>query len=359
MHESGNQGDPVKVLLLSSRRSSASDSKREEKSFVFMVKALATAGIGAEHRAIRFEKDLLEAIRRAEPDVVMNALRAADHAEAQYLGIQRVLKEKGYPCIGTNADTLALIASRSGLLERWRKGGIRAPETIAIENPRDGRFDGLDETWLARSFPCVILPDSPKQSRDTGYCSPAFSRAELRKGITRLSRKVGRVVLREFLEGKTDARLFVVGIIGNGDRSIVMPSELCLSKGVILEAILDRDIAKHRIGTMPVDDLELGDELKHFAKAAYRGAGACDFARLDVVRAGGTFYAMDILAQPLVPDRLFEACASYAGLDRYQSTIAVFVAGFSRLFHEGNASIPIPSKIRESLPEPFFSLLYG
>jgi hypothetical protein len=324
-----------------------------------MIEALDTAGIDAEHRAIRFEKDLLNAIDHAEPDVVFNALCFSDPAMGLSQGIQKILQDKGFACIGTKADSLAFIDSRDELRDRWRRNGVSTPLSFSIHRLQDGSLDGMDKAGSAKRFPYSIKPNSVIEGSAIRPFSIANSRADLRKKIIALSRRFDGILVEEFLGNKKDARLFTVGMIGNGDRAILMPSELHLAKGKSVESITDRDIARNRAKALPVDDRILERELKRFARAAIHAADVRDFARLNVIHADGKFYAIDILAQPLVPDSLFDACAAIAGLDRNQRTIAIFIAGFARLFLEGSAFIAIPSQMRTSLPQPFFSMLYG
>lgn len=93
--------------------------------------------------------------------------------------------------------------------------------------------------------------------------------------------------------------------------------------------------------------------------AAFGAAGVKDFARLELVMVEDRLFALSIKAQPQIPDTIFDACAEIGGLSSRQRTIAIFVAGFARLFIAGKASIVIPSRMRASIPQSDFSILYG
>jgi hypothetical protein len=349
----------MRILLLSSKRISESDGKRERKAFEEMIKVLAACGIHAEHRAVRFEKDFLAAVNFAEPDVVYDALCYSDHADESFRGIQKALREKGYTRIGTGVDSPVRIGSRGELLERWRMKDISTPPSFSVHRSRDGSLDEIDATGQARDFPYSVGLDTGIECRRAGYSSIADSNVELRKKISALSRRFDGILAEKYLGQKKGARFFTVSLIGNGDRAIIMPSELRLAKGAALEFIADRDVARNRAKASSIGDRALEEEIKRFARVAFGAAGVRDFARLDVIRAEGRLYAIDVKVQPTIPDLLFDACAAIAGLDKDQSTIAIFVAGFARLFLEGSAFIAIPSAMRISLPQSVFSVLYG
>jgi hypothetical protein len=359
MKESVTQRNPLRVLLISSRRTSEPDTKSEAKTFESMIKALAMAGMEAEHRAIRFEKEFLNAIDQAEPDIVYNALCFYDHADGLSQGIQKILQDRGIACIGTKPDSLVALDSRGELRDRWRRNGVSTPFSFSIRRLQDGSLDGMDKVGSAKRFPYSIKTNSLIEGNAIRPLSISNSGADLRKKAIALSRRSDRILVEEFLGNKKGARLFTVGMIGNGDRAILMPSELYLARGKSIESVSARDIARNRAKVAPIDDKILEGELKRFSRAAIHAADVRDFARLNVIQADGKFYAIDILAQPLVPDSLFDACAAIAGLDQNQRTIAIFVAGFARLFLEGSAFIAIPPQTRTSLPRPFFSMLYG
>jgi D-alanine-D-alanine ligase-like ATP-grasp enzyme len=104
-------------------------------------------------------------------------------------------------------------------------------------------------------------------------------------------------------------------MIGNGDQMILMPCEIVFKAPKALRVITTRDKDKHHTQAIPVDDLELCEELWEMAIQAFRVAGVRDYSRFDVIYAGGKFYAIEINGQPMVPDMWFEACARGVGLD--------------------------------------------
>jgi D-alanine-D-alanine ligase-like ATP-grasp enzyme len=359
MHDLIEQRHSLRVLIISSRHASEAENKREARVFGGMVKTLIGAGLNADHRAIRSERDFQASVGLTEPDIVLNALCFSSHASGSYRGIQKILTEKGYAQIGTDEDSLALIDSRCSVQERWRRDGINTPQSFSVCESQDGPFEGIEKVGLIRDFPWSIRPDIGIVSRRDRYASVASSNMELRKTINNLSRKFKKIVVEKCPGSKSDVRFYSVGAIGNYDRTLMMPLELHIKKRTHAYFITDWDIARRRIVPTPVYDKALEDELKHFARTAYISAGVRDFARMDVIRSESAFYAIDIKSQPFVPDPLFDACAANAGLDQDQRTIAIFIAGFARLFREGSAFISIPSKMSSYLAKPFFSILYG
>jgi len=358
MHDSIERRHSLRVLILSTRHASNTENKREERIFGGMVKTLIGAGLNAEHRTIRSERDLLATVSFMEPDIVLNALHCSDHASGSYRSIQKIISERGYARVGTDEDSLALIDSRYSIQERWRRDGVATSLSFSIQKSRDGFLEGAERVELARDFPWSIRPDIGIASRRDRYASVASSNVELRRNINDLSRKFDRIIVEKCPGSKSGVHFYSVGVIGNYDRTLVMPLELHFKKGTHAHSVADRDITRRRVVPTPVYDKALEDELKRFARAAYISAGVRDFARIEIIRSENAFQAIDIKAQPLVPDPLFDACAANAGLDQDQRTIAIFVAGFARLFREGSAFISMPSKMSSSLAKPFFSILY-
>jgi hypothetical protein len=237
--------------------------------------------------------------------------------------------------------------------------GIGSPSSFSVRRSQDGSIEGLERAGAANDFPYAIRPDSGIESRRERYSLIAGSSAELRKKTLRLLRRFDRILVQQCLEAKTDTRFFCVARIGNGDRQVFMPAELHMVKGTLFQSVTARDFVRNRARAEPVSDKRIKDEVLRLARTALDAAEVRDFALLDVMLADGKFIAVDLKAQPRVPDPIFDACASIAGLGEDQRTIAIFIAGFARLFLEGSAFIAIPPGMRASLPTPMFSILYG
>ena len=359
MHGSIKKRSPLRVLLLSSRHRFEAENKRDLKLFSKMARALEQAGLAARHRSIRFERDLYNEISFEEPNVVLNALCIADHTIDQVRSIQRIIKERGYACIGTDFDTLNFIDSLGDLQERWRSLGIRSPSSFSVRRSQDGSIEGMEYAGTAIDFPYAIRPDNGIESRRERYSLIAGSSAELRRKIPQLFRRFDRILVQQCLDARRDTRFFCVARIGNGERQVLMPLELHIAKGMLFQSVTARDFVRNRASAEPISDKGTKNELLRLARAALDAAEVRDFARLDVILVDGEFVAVDLKAQPRVPDPIFDACASIGGLDEDQRTIAIFIAGFARLFLEGSAFIAIPPGMRASLPTPLFSILYG
>jgi len=97
---------------------------------------------------------------------------------------------------------------------------------------------------------------------------------------------------------------------------ILMPCEIVFKVPKPLRIITTRDKDEHRTRAIPVDDLELCEELCELTIRAFHVAGVRDYSRLDVIYAGGKFDAIEINGQSMVPDMWFEACARGVGLDK-------------------------------------------
>jgi len=355
----GKSLDSIRVLIISSRHPTKRENEEEKRKFGRMCNALFLAGLIGEQLTIRSVRDLMGYLQYSEPDVVLNALTFSKNDAETFQDVMELLRERNYGCIGTSAEALTLIGSKDDLRDLWWRSDIRIPPYFSIRRTEDGSIADKDWTESARNFPYLVRPGTGAESDDPRFHAIAESAAELRMRIGALMLTFDNVLVEEFLGNEKDARRFAVGWIGNKDRSIVMPSELRLSDGLVTGMVTERDISRHRAIVAPVSDERLRDDLERFARAALEIAGARDFARLDILKVGNRLYALDIKVQPAVPDPLFDACALISGLDANQSVTAMFVAGFARLFLEGVAVIAIPSRLRSMMPKPVFSILYG
>jgi hypothetical protein len=108
-----------------------------------------------------------------------------------------------------------------------------------------------------------------------------------------------------------------------------------------------------------VEDRKRRGAVERFARAAFDAAGVRDYARCDLILAGGEFSAIEINGQPMVPDPWFEACARGAGLDEIGYLNAIVLAAIARYVREGRRGISIPSAMRELIPIGLYESLCG
>jgi hypothetical protein len=73
----------------------------------------------------------------------------------------------------------------------------------------------------------------------------------------------------------------------NGDQMILMPCEIVFKAPKPLRIITTRDKDEHRTWAIPVDDLELCEELCELTIRAFHVAGVRDYSRFDMRYAGG------------------------------------------------------------------------
>jgi|GEM_PF-5939974 D-alanine-D-alanine ligase-like ATP-grasp enzyme len=324
-----------------------------------MSDTLFLAGLIGEHLMVRTLRDLTEQLRYSEPDVVINALSFPETDAKTFQTANELLQGRNFGSIGTNADALVLVNTKDRLRDLWWRSDIRTPSSFSLGWNGDDSIAEMDWLESANSFPYTVKPGPGPDSDDPGFAAVVSSSAELREKAGALLRRFDSVRIEQFLGNREDLRWFSVGSIGNKDRSIVMPAEIGLSGGITMNTVTERDISRHRVTIAPILDKKLRDEVERFAREAIEAPGVKDFARLDLLMSSAKLYAFDLKVQPEVPDLLFEACARLAGLDANQCMTAIFVAGFARLFLEGFAHIPIPSRLRNMVPRSIFPILYG
>jgi len=136
-----------------------------------------------------------------------------------------------------------------------------------------------------------------------------------------------------------------------------MPAQIKLKVMRKPRIVTTQDKDRHNTFAIPVCEPEIRDSLIAFGREAFAIAGVRDYARLDVMRANGKFYAIEINGQPMIPDKWFEACAQGIGLNKTQYLNAIFFAAIQRNIHAGYHHLKVPEKLNRLLPEEIRSFL--
>lgn len=275
---------------------------------------LVEGGFDVDFLTYSSSGDIRKALCRSMPDIVWSQSQRCQGNGTDRLNVHALLEEESFPYVGSPPEVLDMLRSKAALKERWGEAGIRTPPAVAFSRGADGLCLGLERILELDKFPYIVKPQAEGNSRGIGEASVAYDRGSLHAAIERVLNSYGGGLTEEYLYRYPDAREFTVALVGDGPGRRLMPAELVRAGGP-RGAITSEDKLRDRVFARPVADIALKRSILSFAAAAFDAAGPRGYARLDLFLADGSFHALEINGQPMVPDPWFDACAAGDGLD--------------------------------------------
>ncbi len=353
-----------RVLILSDLPPTEAKRRSETERFASLARALARGGLEAEHAFAGDEAALGALLAATKPDLAFSAaLMSAPEAGAASgpgprgrRNMHELLEEAGVPYVGSEPAVLELAIDKAALKERWREAGVASPAFLSLHPG-----EALDEARArALGFPCIVKPSREGNSRGLGEDSVVRDLPSLRKRVEAAARDYGAVLVERFLGDFPDIREFTAALLGSGPGALVLPVEIKLSSAKAVRLVTTEDKDGHRTAALPIDDAALRARVAAFARRAFAAAGTRDYARCDLLLAGGEIQAIEINGQPMLPDLWFEACCATAGLGAEAYPNAVFLAALARLARSPGTAFPrIPDAMRDIVPAPVYEALAG
>ncbi len=317
------------------------------------VDAIASALRRGGCEVIRIEADegAYERLVKSRPDIVFNIAEGL-RGESRESHIPAMLEMLGIPYTGSGPLTLAMALNKALTHQILSANGIPSPAFQVFESG-DEELDGSLE------FPLVVKPICEGSSKGIRNDSLVNDEAGLRKQVSRVLRFYKQpAIVEEFLPG----REFTVGLIGNGEPTVLPIVEILLDKLPAWANPLYSYEAKWvwDVPGNPVDMLscppqipkEVEEEIGRVAVGAFRALGCRDLCRVDIrMDRAGVPRVMEVNPLPgLIPNPDAHSClpraARAAGLtyDQLICTIlwqALKRYGLEGLF-EGRSLVKIP-----------------
>ena len=338
----------MKVLIVCHPRvEKATDDQRR---FADLASELAKGGVEATVASI-FEYDqLLTVLGQEKPDIVFPAIYFVKQPRGEKINITKLLDEWRMPYIGSDARTLELVLVKSALKQLWQQNQVSTPEFCVIRKDV-GLQEKIDRLLEAAQFPLIIKPDTEGNSRGLDESSIVCSEDRLITKAKALLKFYDQILVERYLGAAPDFREYTIALIGNGQGALFMPAQIKLKVMRKPRIVTTQDKDRHNTYAIPVCEPEIRDPLMAFSREAFATAGVRDYTRLDVMRANGKFYAIEINGQPMIPDKWFEACAQGIGLNKTQYLNAILFAVIQRNTHSGYHHLKVPEKLNRLLPE--------
>ena len=328
-----------------------SDAARFQK----MVKALKKGGIIASYHPLETKNTLLDLLDSEQPEIVYCANYFVTDDDGSLINAQALLDERGICRVGSSVEALELVLSKSALKQQWVKDHVTTP-CFFVLNKIDGQVRGLETALQAADYPYILKPDMEGNSRGLDSSSVVFDDLNLMKKAHALLEQYEKVMVEKFLGNAADFHEYTVGLIGSGKHLIVMPAEIRLKVKKQVRLVTTADKEQHKTQAVPIRDIVLRRKLSGFATQAFSSAGVSDYARLDMIMAQGTLYAIEINGLPMIPDKWFEACAQSVQMTEDQYLNAIFLSCILRKQAEGK-NIQVPVEMRRMLPQQVLTSL--
>jgi hypothetical protein len=146
----------------------------------------------------------------------------------------------------------------------------------------------------------------------------------------------------------------MVSMIGNGSNTLISPIEI-VNSGEALEinGCRSTSIRTYR----SVSEKKQREYITAFAQKIFTVSQMRDYAICRIIQHDNQLFAEDIVGQPYIFDRDFEACSNEAGLNKEQYPNAVILASIIGNLKLGHTFIPVPHELKLLIPAEIFAKL--
>jgi D-alanine-D-alanine ligase-like ATP-grasp enzyme len=306
-----------------------------------MLGMLQASGFMTSHHIVQTRVELSALVEREQPDLVFDTAYHIKDPSGAFTTIHRILDEMKIPYVGSDAEALDLVLSKSRLKDRWHTDGIPTPAYCVLQKIGNG-VRGLEKLLAAKAYPYILKPDLEGNSRGLSEASIVFDQTSLENQLSILLNQYDSVLSEHYLGMYPDFREFTVAMIGNGESRLILPAEIMLLRETKLRVVTTRDKDRHLTRAQPLCDWELAHRLTDLARRAFQSARVRDYARCDFLYAHGDLFAIEINGQPMLPDKWFEACTRGVGLNGLETVQAVMLAAIQRNIAEGYGYLKVP-----------------
>ena len=315
-----------------------------------MVNILKDVGFDAVFARAESDRQLVKGLMDNSPDIVFCTTAYLPDAAGNPQNTHSTFEALGYPFIGSSSRVVELALSKDKLKKRWMEAGVRTPGYFVISANENvsARAERLES---ARDYPYIVKPCREGDGRGISESSVVSTPATLGERVAFVNSEYGDAIVEHFFGFEPDYREYSVTLIGTPQRGFVLPIGISYNDDRRTKVMTHEDNASQAIMAVPVEDVDQRRRLERFARDAFIKIEVRDYARCDIIEAGGELFVIDINAQPMVPDRWFEACASGGGMGPKEYPVAIILVAIARLTEEGRRFPPMDDSLRVSLPD--------
>lgn len=290
--------------------------------------------------------DLDTALNADDVDLVFANIYSLRDERGGSVNLHQALERKRIPYIGSRSDVMDLVLHKSALKLRWKQMGVRTPGYVPVQERVDLEIGNNPPIYQLDHYPYLVKPDAEGNSRGIDQSAIADTYPRLKQLIRNRLPTYKSLLVEEFLGDREGLREFTVVLVGNGQNACYLPGEISIIVPQTRRMIstIDKDTHRTRIAQVPED---IKPVLIEFSRSAFRSAGMTDYGRLDVLKTRSEFFAIEINGQPMLPDRWFDGCASFGGLNRDQYCAVVLSQSVERWNQAGMELPALPHRVVE------------
>ncbi len=216
--------------------------------------------------------DLLQRIAEIKDlDVIFNACTGITN-KRQQANVVAMLELQDVPFVGSSLSTHILGLHKQISKRLFRSVNIPTPNFQVF-------YTGDEEINNSLKYPLIVKPEHEGSSLGISNDSVVFNEDDLRKKVAEVINVFKQPALvEEFVRG----REFTVGVLGNDDPEVLPILEILYGNK---EGLMTVDIkAKDSVGQQCPANIseELVDQIKDYAKKAYKALNCHEYARIDV-----------------------------------------------------------------------------
>jgi len=294
---------------------------------VYAIKnALEKAGC----RVILMEADqeFFEKLKNNRPDIVFNIAEGI-FGRAREAQVPAILNFFQIPFTGSDETTLCISLDKSLTKRFLSTFYIKTPNYQVFHNYTDNINPGL-------KFPLIVKPNAEGSSKGISECSVARSKEEL---YAILKRGIEAYHIPFLVEEYIQGRELTVGIVGNGEETIVIPPMEIIYKNReeafhIYSYHVKKNYEKYVEYQCPADlDKKTMAEVVRISEEIYKALECRDFSRIDYrVTPEGDIYFIEINPLPgLAPGYSdFPMAAEFNGISYDELIIKILNSALKR-----------------------------
>jgi D-alanine-D-alanine ligase-like ATP-grasp enzyme len=302
-----------------------------------MIQIYIKYGINAKFCYAETMRDIQNALELCNSEIVLCGIDHADEILQNGIishNVHEYFEEHGINYIGSGPEIIERVLSKTALKFQWEKDGVQTPSYILVENSA-GSLDALND------FPYLLKPENLGNSRGIEDVNIVWNAAELAQGVARMSmHNNAKILVEHYLGAYPDAMEITCAMIGEPKDMRCMPAHVALKVPKKYPLVTTADKENDRTELRPLSR-EMSERFIPFAQRAFESAGVRDYARGDFFFADGTFWAIEINGQPIIPDSWSKNAAAFAGFSEEQYLMGIIIAGYRRLRAQGLIANPL------------------
>jgi D-alanine-D-alanine ligase len=236
------------------------------------IRALLAAMAACSDRAvpIPFGPNLVDALRRESPDLVLNIAEGREGPARESIA-PAVLDYLRIPYAGADAVALGISLNKAITKHLARSAGIRTPDFRVCESACQAA-----DAAAEMEFPVLVKPNFGGSSAGIGPESVVHNRCRLIAAVEACVAAFDQPCLVERYIAGTDV---TVGLLGN-DPVETFPAGRIIPSNGMYSAAAKKAHNREVICPCPLPD-HLAAQLEDWSVAIFKGIGARDFARVD------------------------------------------------------------------------------